>query len=99
MRRETYTRWLTKFQLEATGATIIDLDYLEENSIAAAAKTLGQDQALDVLVNCAGVGMAPESWLETTAEQMIYKYRVMTVVCSPITAQASSSHSTHSKPA
>jgi len=65
--------------LEATGATIIDLDYLEEDSIAAAAKTFGEDRTLDVLVNCAGIEMDPESWLESSAELMIYKYRVMTV--------------------
>ncbi|KAF4765370.1 hypothetical protein HAV15_003077 [Penicillium sp. str.  len=35
--------------LKSTGATIIDLDYLEEDSIAAAAESYGNDQALDVL--------------------------------------------------
>ncbi|EMR64067.1 putative short chain dehydrogenase protein [Eutypa lata UCREL1] len=66
-------------ELEATGATIIDLDYLEENSIAAAAQSYGNDQALDVLVNCGGIEMYPEKWVETTAESLVYKYRVMTV--------------------
>lgn len=28
--------------------------------------------------------MYPEKWLDTTAEAMIYKYRVMTVVCFDI---------------
>ncbi|PVH86610.1 short chain dehydrogenase [Cadophora sp. DSE1049] len=65
--------------LEDTGATIIDLDYLQEDSIAAAAKAFGGERTLDVLVNCGGIGMDPKSWLDTTAEQMIYKYRVMTV--------------------
>ncbi|KAM0430907.1 hypothetical protein ACHAPT_005541 [Fusarium lateritium] len=65
--------------LEATGATIIDLDYLDEESIAAAAQNYGNDRALDVLVNCGGIEMYPENWLETTAESLVYKYRVMTV--------------------
>ncbi|KAJ8133598.1 hypothetical protein O1611_g21 [Lasiodiplodia mahajangana] len=67
-------------QLEATGATIIDLDYLEEGSIAAAAKSYGNDQVLDVLVNCGGIEMYPENWLDTTAESLVFKFRVMTVV-------------------
>jgi short-subunit dehydrogenase len=41
--------------LEATGAKIIDLDYLSESSIAAAAKTYGEEKPLDVLINCAGI--------------------------------------------
>ncbi|KAI0487080.1 short chain dehydrogenase [Xylaria cf. heliscus] len=65
--------------LEATGATILDLDYLEEDTIAAAAQDYGKDRPLDVLVNCGGIEMYPENWLETTAESLIYKYRVMTV--------------------
>ncbi|KAG8156730.1 hypothetical protein KVR01_013335 [Diaporthe batatas] len=65
--------------LEATGATIINLDYLKEDSIADAAETYGSDKALDVLVNCGGVEMHPEKWTDTTAESLIYKYRVMTV--------------------
>ncbi|KAL5317162.1 hypothetical protein ACEPPN_014257 [Leptodophora sp. 'Broadleaf-Isolate-01'] len=65
--------------LEETGATIIDLDYLVEDTIGAAAKTFGEDRTLDILVNCGGIGMDPKSWLDTSAEQMIYKYRVMTV--------------------
>ncbi|RSM15766.1 hypothetical protein CDV31_004867 [Fusarium ambrosium] len=65
--------------LEATGATVIDLDFLDEESIAAAAKTYGNDKPLDVLVNCGGVEMYPEKWLDTTAEALVYKYRVMTV--------------------
>ncbi|RSL46146.1 hypothetical protein CEP53_010433 [Fusarium sp. AF-6] len=65
--------------LEATGATGIDLDFLDEESIAAAAKTYGNDKPLDVLVNCGGVEMYPEKWLDTTAEALVYKYRVMTV--------------------
>lgn len=69
-------------QLEATGATVIDLDYLDEESIAAAAQSYGTDRTLDVLVNCGGVEMYPEKWLDTTAESLVYKYRVMTVVCS-----------------
>ena len=51
-----------------------------EDTIAAATKTFGEDRTLDILVNCGGIGMDPKSWLDTSAEQMIYKYRVMTVV-------------------
>ncbi|CAI7635217.1 unnamed protein product [Penicillium discolor] len=58
--------------LKTTGATIIDLDYLEEDSIAAAAESYGNDQALDVLVNCGGIEMHPENWIDTTAESLIY---------------------------
>ncbi|KAH6999090.1 hypothetical protein BKA56DRAFT_665605 [Ilyonectria sp. MPI-CAGE-AT-0026] len=36
-------------ELEATGATIIDVDYLDEESIAAAAESYGNDRALDIL--------------------------------------------------
>jgi len=65
--------------LEKTGATIIDLDYLSEESIADAAKTYGHDQPLDVLINCAGVEVYPSAWEETTADHMLHKYRVMTL--------------------
>ncbi|KAJ5869871.1 hypothetical protein N7455_004812 [Penicillium solitum] len=50
--------------LKSTGATIIDLDYLEEDSIAAAAESYGNDQALDVLVNCGGIEMYFENWID-----------------------------------
>ncbi|KFY25076.1 hypothetical protein V491_01905, partial [Pseudogymnoascus sp. VKM F-3775] len=69
----------TSAQLEATRATIFDLDYLDEGSIAAAAQSYGNDKALDVLVNCGGIEMYPERWLDTIAESLIYKYNVMTV--------------------
>lgn len=65
--------------LEATGATVFDLDYTDEESISAAAQSYGSDKALDVLVNCAGLEMYPEKWTDTTAEALIEKYRVMTV--------------------
>ncbi|GIK02040.1 hypothetical protein Aspvir_006083 [Aspergillus viridinutans] len=65
--------------LEATGATIFDLDYLDESSIAAAAKSYGEEKPLDVLINCAGLPVRPASWEETTAEHMITKFRVMSV--------------------
>ncbi|KAE8414596.1 hypothetical protein BDV36DRAFT_239007 [Aspergillus pseudocaelatus] len=65
--------------LEAIGAKIIDLDYLSESSIAAAAKAYGEDRPLDVLINCAGLEVYPASWEETTAEHMVNKFRVMTV--------------------
>ncbi|KAJ4147053.1 hypothetical protein LMH87_001606 [Akanthomyces muscarius] len=66
-------------ELEATGDTIFDLDYLDEDSITAAAQSYSNNQALDVLINCGGIEMYPESWLETTADALVYKYRVMTV--------------------
>ena len=31
-------------------------------------------------MNCGGLEMYPEKWTDTTAEALIYKYRVMTVV-------------------
>ncbi|KAJ5799668.1 uncharacterized protein N7518_001736 [Penicillium psychrosexuale] len=67
------------WDVSATGAKIIDLDYLSESSIAAAAKTYGEGKPLDVLINCAGIGVDPASWEETTAEHMMNKFRVMTV--------------------
>lgn len=68
-------------QLENTGSKIFNLDYLDESTIVSAANEYGSDVPLDILINCGGIGMAPEKWTDTTAEQMVYKYRVMTVVC------------------
>jgi NAD(P)-dependent dehydrogenase (short-subunit alcohol dehydrogenase family) len=82
-------------QLAATGATILDIDYLDENTIAKAAAAYG-DEPLDVLVNCAGqstrcrifsfsnikpgVDVHPRPWDENSADDMVTKFRVMTVV-------------------
>ena len=41
------------YKLEATGATILEIDYTNETSIIAAAKEYGSG-TLDCLVNCAG---------------------------------------------
>lgn len=48
---------LSVVQLEATGATILKIDYLDESSISDAAKEFGSGK-LDVLVNCAGLQLA-----------------------------------------
>lgn len=83
----------------ATGAIILDLDYLDETSISNAASTYG-DESLDVLVNCAGqlypsmrqkaccligakgVDVHPRAWEENSANDMMMKFRIMTVVSS-----------------
>ncbi|KAH8591408.1 short chain dehydrogenase [Bisporella sp. PMI_857] len=64
--------------LVTTGATILDIDFTDETSISKAASTYG-DKALDVLVNCAGVDVHPRPWEENSAEDMINKFRIMTV--------------------
>ncbi|KAJ5949542.1 hypothetical protein N7454_001126 [Penicillium verhagenii] len=71
--------WTVFGTLEATGATIFDLDYLNENTISAAAKSYGEETPLDVLINCAGLPVLPASWEETTAEHLMIKFRVMSV--------------------
>jgi hypothetical protein len=41
-------------KLEATGATILEIDFLDESTIEAAAKQYG-DKPLDVLINVGGM--------------------------------------------
>ena len=47
-------------QLRATDARIIELDYQDESTIAAAAQAYGS-ASLDVLVNCAGGSVLEET--------------------------------------
>ncbi|KAJ8128272.1 hypothetical protein O1611_g5364 [Lasiodiplodia mahajangana] len=64
--------------LKQTGAAILSLDLLDENSIKAAVAEYGPGP-LDVLVNCAGIGPEPDEWYEHTAEILMEKYRTNTV--------------------
>jgi hypothetical protein len=45
-------------------------DFLEEDSFAAATQSYGNDQALNVLINCGGIEMCPEKWVDATAESL-----------------------------
>lgn len=65
---------------EVIGATIFDIGYLNEDSIAAAAQANINGKALDVLVNCGGIDMYPERWIDTAAESLVYRYRIMIMV-------------------
>ncbi|KAL8790984.1 MAG: hypothetical protein Q9195_006129 [Heterodermia aff. obscurata] len=61
-------------ELEETGAQVIEIDYLDEETIVAAAKEY-EPNKLDLLVNCGGVGPEPSYWYEHTAEIMLEKFR------------------------
>ncbi|KAH8768083.1 hypothetical protein F5883DRAFT_68372 [Diaporthe sp. PMI_573] len=65
-------------ELRATGANILEVDYLDEESIKQAASKYGE-RPLDVLINVGGLPPAPRHWHEQTGEMMIEKFRVMTV--------------------
>ncbi|KAF2969162.1 hypothetical protein GQX73_g4406 [Xylaria multiplex] len=64
--------------LKGTGAKILELDYLDENTIKKAAADYG-DQPLDILVNVGGLPPSPKPWQEQTIEMMVEKFRVMAV--------------------
>ncbi|KAI1122333.1 hypothetical protein F5Y10DRAFT_281771 [Nemania abortiva] len=64
--------------LEGTGAEVLQLDYLDENTIKKAAIDYG-DRPLDILINVGGVPPSPRSWKDQTDEIMVEKFRVMAV--------------------
>ncbi|EHK23901.1 uncharacterized protein TRIVIDRAFT_147230 [Trichoderma virens Gv29-8] len=65
-------------ELKNTGASIIELDVTDEDSIAAAFDSWG-DKTLDILINNAGAPPPPRMWNEVTSEALIDKFRVNTV--------------------
>ncbi|GAW19501.1 hypothetical protein ANO14919_089880 [Xylariales sp. No.14919] len=64
--------------LKRTGARVLELDYLDENTIEKAAADYG-DLPLDVLVNVGGLPPSPKPWREQTSEMMVEKFHVMAV--------------------
>ncbi|KAI0097555.1 hypothetical protein GGR51DRAFT_466394 [Nemania sp. FL0031] len=64
--------------LKNTGAEILELDYLDENTIEKAVIDYG-DKPLDILVNVGGLPPSPKPWQEQTNEMMVEKFRVMAV--------------------
>lgn len=64
--------------LRQTGAKILELDYTKEDTIEQAVEDYG-DGPLDVLVNCGGVHVYPESWLEHTSASLVERFLIMTV--------------------
>ncbi|EAQ87839.1 predicted protein [Chaetomium globosum CBS 148.51] len=62
---------------EKTGAKILELDYLDEETIEKAAAAYG-DKPLDMLVDLGGLPPKPGHWHEQTAEVMVEKFRIMT---------------------
>ena len=50
-----------RLKLRDTGAELLEIEYLEDDSIKAAAEVYG-DGALDVLVNCAGMAGSYQRW-------------------------------------
>ena len=60
--------------------------------MTAAVRTFGEDRTLDVLINCAGFESAnrtvhPQFWYHGAGEDMMFLYRIMTVVCNLIDEQ------------
>ncbi|KAJ8069653.1 hypothetical protein OCU04_000086 [Sclerotinia nivalis] len=64
--------------LEATGAKILEIDFLDEKSIANSAKDFG-NQRLDVLLNVGGLPSKPKSWRDQTPELFTERFQVMAV--------------------
>ncbi|KAI1156112.1 hypothetical protein F4825DRAFT_446849 [Nemania diffusa] len=64
--------------LKRTKAKVLELDYLDENTIEKAAAEYG-DRPLDILVNVGGLPPSPKPWHEQTNEMMVEKFRVMAV--------------------
>ncbi|KAF7878853.1 hypothetical protein EAF04_000056 [Stromatinia cepivora] len=64
--------------LEATGAKILEIGFLNEIIIADAAKDFG-NQRLDVLLNVGGLPPKPKSWLDQTPELFTERFQVMAV--------------------
>lgn len=66
--------------LEATGARILTLDYLDPASIDHAATTWGVSTTpLDLLVNCAGVSPLPIPWRDAYPAAMAMQYGTMCI--------------------
>ena len=74
--------------LTATGANILEIDFLNETSIVRAAEAYG-DKPLDVLLNVGGLPPDPKAWEDQTSELFLERFQTMAVVrilipsCSP----------------
>ncbi|KAK3364325.1 hypothetical protein B0T25DRAFT_576602 [Lasiosphaeria hispida] len=64
--------------LEKTGVKVLEIDYLDEDTIEKAAAAYG-DKPLDMLINVGGLSPTPRHWHEQTADIMVERFRVMTV--------------------
>ncbi|KAF5575007.1 short chain dehydrogenase [Fusarium subglutinans] len=64
--------------LKQTGARVLALDFLDEDSIKSAAQDYGRGP-LDVLVNCAGTGPEPDDWHQHTAAMLMEKFHTNTI--------------------
>jgi NAD(P)-dependent dehydrogenase (short-subunit alcohol dehydrogenase family) len=64
--------------LEATGAKILEIDFLDEPSIFEAAKQYGSGP-LDILINCGGVPVDPVNFQDHTQEILLNRFGIMTV--------------------
>ncbi|KAF3071571.1 C-factor [Trichoderma lentiforme] len=62
-------------ELRKTGASVIEFDVTDENTIAAAFDSWG-DKPLDILINNAGALTPHRMWYDVTAEALIDKFRV-----------------------
>lgn len=60
--------------LKQTGAAILELDYLDERTIKAAAEAYGSSP-LDLLINVGALGPLPDNWHEHTGERVIDQFR------------------------
>ncbi|PNP60143.1 hypothetical protein THARTR1_00167 [Trichoderma harzianum] len=65
-------------ELKEVGASVIEFDVADENTIAAAFDSWGE-KPLDILINNAGAPLPPRMWDEVTAEALIDKFRVNAV--------------------
>ncbi|KAI1311974.1 NAD(P)-binding protein [Xylaria venustula] len=62
--------------LRATGATLLEIEFTDEDTIIKSAEAYGSEP-LDVLVNCGGVNIHPESWTDHTADIINEEFRIM----------------------
>ncbi|MCJ1248270.1 hypothetical protein MMC30_005487 [Trapelia coarctata] len=65
-------------KLKATGARILEVDYVNESTIVKAAKEYGTGE-LDCLINCAGVSPQPFLWDADSGDRLLEMFNIMTV--------------------
>ncbi|KUJ16431.1 NAD(P)-binding protein [Mollisia scopiformis] len=65
-------------ELEATGAKILEIEFLVESSIIRATKEYG-DKPIDVLLNVGGLSPNPKPWQEQTSDLFMEKFQTMAV--------------------
>ncbi|ATY65873.1 short chain dehydrogenase [Cordyceps militaris] len=84
--------------LEATGATVIDLDYLDEDSIAAAAQCYGHDRPLDYRVMTVGPFLASKYFLPSLRRSEFGKIVNITSEWASIAANDCGTHISYRVP-